>query len=486
MTGSAVAGGSFFHLAGVDITDQPCQGTACFVARHRAPERWAAAEATDPRVYCLGMCHLAPAAASDEGRPSTHVDAAEPVVLGRVVAGGAPTFGAARATGAYGALEQALGMAPDGIIHEVESSRLRGRGGAGFPTGDKWRAVRAADAGSAFVVANADEGDPGAFLDRVLLEEDPHAVIEGLAIAALAVGANVGYVYVRKEYSRARVRLERARQEAHQAGVLGRRLLGSGAAFDIEVVEGEGSYVCGEETALLNALEGRRPEVRPRPPYPAQRGLFGRPTLVNNVETLATIPWIVSRGGAAYAAMGTPGSSGTKVLSLNSLFRRPGLYEVEMGLPVRDVIERLGGGLADGALRGVLIGGPLAGVLPPDLLDTPLDFTKLRAVGCDVGHGGVVAFDEHTSIPELAHHVFRFGAYESCGKCTPCRLGTWRIEQMLRSTIAGERPPAAAGEWRDIVSALAATSLCGHGSGLAAFASSLVAHFGAEIDRCLT
>jgi NADH:ubiquinone oxidoreductase subunit F (NADH-binding) len=485
MTGVAGAPRSFFHLAGVDLIDQACQGTACFVARHRAPDRWASAEASEPRVYCLGMCHAAPATAVDDVRPHIDVDAAEPVVLGRVAAGGAPTFSAARATGAYRALEHALSMAPAAIIDEVERSRLRGRGGAAFPAGRKWRSVRAAADDDAIVVANADEGDPGAYIDRVLIEDDPHALIEGLAIAGVAVGATGGYVYVRREYPRARARLQQALAEARQVGVLGRRLLGTGPAFDVEVVEGEGSYVCGEETALLNAIEGRRPEVRSRPPYPAQRGLFGRPTLVNNVETLAAIPWIVSRGGAAYAAMGTPGSAGTKALSLNSLFRRPGLYEVELGLPVREVVERLGGGLTDGALRGVLIGGPLAGVLPPRLLDTPLGFEELRAVGCEVGHGGVVAVDEHTSIPELVHHVFRFGAYESCGKCTPCRLGTGRIEDVLRSAIAGARPPESARDWREIVAALAATSLCGHGTGLAAFASSIVTYFGEEIERCL-
>ena len=479
------SGGSFFHLTGVAVTDQPCQGTACFVARHRAPDRWAQAAASEPRIYCLGKCHVSPAIATDDAPPRVEVDAPEPVVLGRIVAGGATTFTEARAAGAYGALERALSMSPEAIIDDVDSSGLRGRGGAAFPAGRKWRAARAAGAATSFVVANADEGDPGAYLDRVILEGDPHAVIEGLAIAAVAVGAVGGFVYVRKEYPLARERIERAVAEARAAGVLGSRLLGQGMPFDVRVVEGEGSYVCGEETALLNALEGKRPEVRARPPYPAERGLFGQPTVVNNVETLAAIPWIVSRGGLAYAAMGTPGSTGTKVLSLNSLFRRPGVYEVELGVPVRDVVERLGGGLADGELRGVLIGGPLAGVLPPHLLDTPLGFNELRAIGCEVGHGGVVAFDEHTTIPELVHHVFRFGADESCGKCTPCRLGTARIEVLLRAAVSGAAPPGAAIEWRDIVTALAATSLCGHGTGLAAFASSVIAHYGAELARCL-
>jgi formate dehydrogenase iron-sulfur subunit len=266
--------------------------------------------------------------------------------------------------------------------------------------------------------------------------------------------------------------------------VIGDALLGWGPSLDVRVVQGEGSYVCGEETALLNALEGRRPEVRARPPYPTEHGLFGWPTVVNNVETLAAIPWILRHGGAAHAALGTGTSTGTKVVSLNSLFRRPGLYEVELGIPVRDIVERLGGGLVDGELTGLLIGGPLAGVLPPSLLDTPLAFEALRSVGCEVGHGGVVAFDAHTSIPELVHHVFRFGAYESCGKCTPCRVGAARIHDLLDAALAGTPEPAAGRDWHAIVVALADTSLCGHGTGLAAFARSVITHYGTELDRC--
>lgn len=468
-----------FHLAGVDLTDQACQGTACFVARHRDAPRWARAEASTPRVYCLGRCYAAPAAADDATSPRVEVDAPVAVVLERVAAGGARTLDAYRATGGYAALARAITMTPDALATEVEVSGLRGRGGAAYPTGRKWKAVQDEHADSTYVVCNADEGDPGAYIDRALLEDDPHAVLEGLAIAAVAVGAQRGYVYVRKEYPGARAAIDAAVDEARAAGVLGERLLGDGPPFDVQVVEGEGSYVCGEETALINAIEGRRPEVRARPPYPTSHGLFGRPTVVNNVETLATVPWIIRHGGAAYAAMGTGLSRGTKVVALNSLFRRPGLYEVELGLPVREIVERLGGGLADGELRGVVIGGPLAGVLPTHLLDTPLGFEEMRGVGCEVGHGGVVAFDEHTSIPALVHHVFRFGAYESCGKCTPCRLGAARVERLLAP--GGPTPSAGDPEVRDIVAALAAASLCGHGTGLAAFAKSVLTHFGDEV-----
>ncbi|MCC6226985.1 MAG: NADH-quinone oxidoreductase subunit D [Microthrixaceae bacterium] len=476
---------TFFHLAGVDIEDQRCGGAACFVARHRNPTRWAQADGDQPRVHCLGKCHLAPAVATDAVRPHVGIDAPEAVVLGRIAQGRAWSLEAYRNDGGFSGLERARSMTGEAVVAEVDASGLKGRGGAAFPVGRKWRAAQAQPSPQKYVVVNADEGDPGAYIDRVLLEEDPHAVIEGLAIAALAVGATRAYLYVRKEYPLARERIEAALVQARAAGVLGDALAGVGQHLDVAVVEGEGSYVCGEETALLNAIEGRRPEVRVRPPYPVERGLFGRPTVVNNVETLASIPWILRNGAAAYSAMGTPTSSGTKVVSLNSLFRRPGLYEVEFGLPVRDIVERLGGGLSEGSIAGLLIGGPLTGVLPPSLLDTPFDFESLRAVGCEVGHGGMVAFDENTSILQLMHHVFRFGAYESCGKCAPCREGAGMVEAQLGAALGGVATSDDL-EWRDIVDALAATSLCGHGTGMAAFARSVINHYGEELDRCLT
>lgn len=476
---------TFFHLAGVRIEDQHCVGTACFVARHRNPARWAQAEQEEPRVHCLGKCNLAPASATDVTRPHVGVDAPDAVVLGRIAQGSSWDLEAYRSDGGYSGLERALALGAAAVLEQVETSGLRGRGGAAFPVGRKWRAARAQTSQQKYVVVNADEGDPGAYIDRALLEEDPHAVIEGLAIAALAVGATRAFVYVRKEYPLALERIEAALVEAREGGVLGAALLGVGSPLDVSVVEGEGSYVCGEETALLNAMEGRRPEVRARPPYPVEHGLFGRPTVVNNVETLASIPWILRNGAAAYRAMGTATSAGTKVVSLNSLFSRPGLYEVEFGLPVREVVERLGGGLSEGSIAGLLIGGPLTGVLPPHLFDTPFAFEELRAVGCEVGHGGVVAFDQNTSIPELMHHVFRFGAYESCGKCTPCREGAGRVEAQLAAAISGAAPSSGDIEWREIVEALAASSLCGHGTGMAAFARSVIAHYGEELDRCL-
>lgn len=491
---------SFFHLAGVDLTDTCCRGTACFVARRRDPDRWARAQ-EGPRVHCLGKCYEAPAmadavdsngsarSATAGTRPLVGVASSMPVVLERIIDGGARTLDDYTDRGGLVGLRLALTTDPDETVHDVEASGLRGRGGAGFPTGRKWRAVRhyhQQHAGRAFVVCNADEGDPGAYIDRILLEDDPFAVLEGMAIAAHAVGASHGIVYVRREYPAARDAIRRAVAEATAAGILGASSPVTGQGFRVEVVEGEGSYVCGEETALLNALEGRRPEVRVRPPYPAEHGLWGAPTLVDNVETLANVAWIARNGGAAYAALGRGESRGTKVVSLNSLFRRPGLYEVEFGRPVREIVEDLGGGLAGGAvLKGLLIGGPLTGILPPHLLDTPFTFEDLRRVGADVGHGGIVAFDENTSIPELVQHVFEFGAFESCGKCTPCRVGTGRIEALARRMVDGAPLGAAdADEWRNLVEALRLASLCGHGTGLAAFAESVTTHYAEELGAC--
>ena len=475
---------SFYHLPGSPDAALSCQGLACFVARHTHPERWRVATDQTTRVHCLGKCYAAPASSEDADRPRIEVASRESIVLGRLVKGGAPTLAAYRTLGGYRAVERALNLPPDRLVDEVERSGLRGRGGAAFPAGRKWRTVSAQHSPQKYVVANGDEGDPGAYIDRFLMEDDPHAIVEAMVIAALAVQARTGFIYVRAEYPTAFRRIEAALAEARAETILGPRILGSRHAFDIEVVSGHGSYLCGEETALLNALEGNRPEVRVRPPYPASHGLFGQPTLVHNVETLVNIPWIVLHGGDAYAALGYSASRGTKVLSLNSLFERPGLYEVDLGTPVRQVVEDLGGGPSTGAMTGVLIGGPLAGVIPPGLLDTPLAFEELRAIGASVGHGGVVAVNEDTTIPELVHHVFAFGASESCGKCTPCRLGSRRIEQLFAPRPGTPAEPTARETWQTLITTLADTSLCGHGSGLGEFAASIERYYAKDVDRC--
>jgi NADH:ubiquinone oxidoreductase subunit F (NADH-binding) len=465
--GTRAEAASFYHLG--RGLPRLCRGTACFVARHRDPGRWAAALAQDPPLYCLGHCHLAPAALEDDRLPRIEVSAPRAVLLERAVEGAATLD----RYGGYAALEQAKRVAPETLVESIEASGLRGRGGAAFPTGWKWRSIVAQPEATRHVVANADEGDPGAYSDRILLERDPHATIEGLAIAAHTIGARRAFIYLRREYPRAERVLRAALAEAQP--VLGREI-----GLSIELVVGAGSYVCGEETSLLESIEGKRPMVRARPPYPTERGLYGKPTLVQNVETLANVPWIVRHGAAAYAALGTANSRGTKLVSLNSLFRRPGLYEVELGITVRRIVEELGGGLADGRLAGVLIGGPLAGVLPPSLLDTPFAFEELRAVGASVGHGGIVAFDQRTSVVDLLLHAFEFGVFESCGKCTPCRLGSRRVVELLSVSSDDRRAEVA-----EVVSALRLTSLCGLGSGLAELADSVARHYPEELARCL-
>jgi len=468
------------------LASKVCNGTACFAARHLHVERWETACAQSPRVYCLGKCYAAPAAVGDNTRPTIAIRSREGIVLRRLSEGGARTLSAYRRQGGYETLETALMRPREEIIRAVEGSALRGRGGAGFWAGRKWRAVFDQSVAQKFVVANADEGDPGAYMDRFLLEDNPHALIEAMAIAGYAVGASKGWIYLRKEYPEAQMVLQRAITEARAGGLLGERVLNSDFGFDIELFIGQGSYVCGEETALLNSIEGKRPEVRARPPFPTEHGLFGQPTLVNNVETLVNIPWILSHGEEAYRALGFSKSRGTKVLSLNSLFHRPGLYEVEFGVTVRHIVEELGGGLRTGKLKGVIMGGPLAGIIPPHLLDTRFGFEELHSIGASVGHGGVIAFDEHTSIVELMHHVFSFAAYESCGKCTPCRLGSRHVEHTLEEVVKN----GATNYWDEkdceqVISALKLTSLCGLGTGLAEFAESALRHYGKELELCL-
>lgn len=480
---------SFYHLPDGLPARAACRGLACFVARDENPATWSRACSSEPRVYCLGQCHRSPAAASDPiEEPIVEVRAPHGIVLGGIVSGPESLEGY-RHRGGYGLIDAIRRRPPAHLIDAIERSGLRGRGGAGFPTGTKWRAITSAATTERFIVANGDEGDAGAFVDRILMERAPHQLIDALILTAHAIGATRGYIYVRAEYPRAAARLLHALDEARQAGYLGAGAGIGGAAsgsqaFDVEMVVGRGSYVCGEETALLNALEGRRPEVRARPPYPTASGLFGRPTLVQNIETLANVPWIATHGAEAYRALGCTSSRGTMVVALNSLFRRPGLYEIEFGWSVRRIVDELGDGLRSGRIKGAIIGGPLAGILPPPLFDTTFAFEELRAVGCSVGHGGVMAFDVRTSVLDLAREVFSFGAYESCGVCTPCRLGTRRIEVLLERACrhepgGGERPGLV-----DLVSALAEGSLCGHGTGLAEFAASALTHYAEEFQSC--
>ena len=444
---------SFYHHPESN-QEMICQGTACFVARGLNPRLWEQACFQEKRVYCLGRCYAAPSRSSDESLPIVEVHSRCAVVMERI----GPS---------YEALWMARSRTPGRIVEDIEASELRGRGGAGFPTGRKWRAVHRQPSHIKYVVANADEGDPGAFIDRIIMEDDPHRLLAGMAIAAYAVGASKGIIYLRAEYTRAHDILQKAINEAR-------------VDFEFQIVRGHGSYVCGEETAMLNSIEGKRPEVRTRPPYPTESGLFGRPTLVNNVETFATVPWIIQHGPETYRALGFSKSRGTKLVSLNSLFGRPGLYEIEFGIPVRRVCEEIGGGLKNGSLRGVIVGGPLAGIIPPSLLDTPFGFEELQGIGAAVGHGGIVAFDESTSIRELVEHVLSFAAYESCGKCTPCRIGNAALVRSLQDRSLKRS------QWDEIISAMARTSLCGLGTGVAEFAQSVSRYYGKELASCFT
>jgi NADH:ubiquinone oxidoreductase subunit F (NADH-binding) len=475
---------SFYSLAGADLSQAICQGTACFAARHARLPEWQGAAAQIPRVYCLGKCYAAPAMAADLSRPRIEVKSRSAVVLERIAAGGAHTLDTYVGGGGLAGLKHAMAIGPEATIAQIQGSGLRGHGGAGFPTGIKWRAAAAAAAPTKHVVANLDEGDPGAYIDRFIAQDDPFALVEGMAIAAYAVGAAWGYLYVRCEYPDAIARLQQALNEARSSRLLGPCVLDTDFSFDIELIVGAGSYECGEETSLLNSIEGRRPVARVRPPYVAECGLWGLPTIVNNAETLACVPWILRHGADAYAILGIPDSRGTKVLSLNSLFRRPGLYEVEFGISLREIVDKLGGGLSRGNLLGLMVGGPLAGMVPPHLLDTRLGFAEMRAIGASVGHGGVIAFDDRTTIPELIEHVFAFGANESCGQCTPCRLGTRRIEEIFAGVLRGAAAAAEGRESEAIVTALKLASLCGLGTGLGEFAESIIRHYSQELRAC--
>jgi formate dehydrogenase iron-sulfur subunit len=485
MAQQRAANASFYHLGTDALRSGACRGTACFVAQHRDPEVWRRAAAREAPLYCLGKCFAAPAQIGGRERPPMACHARRLVAMSNLLSGGARDLATYRSRGGYDGLAKALGQTPETVARLMVASGLRGRGGAGFPTGRKWLAVASETAAEKYVVANADEGDPGAYIDRFLIEDDPFCLIEAMTIAAHAVGARRGFIYLRKEYPEALAILEAALVEARAAGLLGEAILGGRLAFDIETALGQGSYICGEETALLNAIEGRRPEVRARPPWISTRGLFGAPTLMNNVETLAAVPWIVLHGPEAYAELGHGESRGTKLLSLNSLFRKPGLYEVEFGVPLRDIVMEIGGGLTEGALKGVIVGGPLAGVLPAALLDTRLDYETMQAVGASVGHGGVIAFDHRTSIAALMEHVFRFGAVESCGKCLPCHAGAPAMAGLFADLAAGRVGlEVTRVSWRDVVEALAETSLCGHGRGLAEFARSIIRYYPEELAAC--
>ena len=474
-----------------------CTGTACYAATGDAHvdeirdglglalgERSADGEVSLAETVCLGFCHLSPAVRDGE------VIDAGPGVVERVLAGtsvDAPEPAPASILdepvltrrGTYAGLRSALAnQTPEELLEEVRKANVRGRGGAGFPAGQKWSFTRGAEGETKFIVANGDEGDPGSYIDKVLMEGNPELLIEGLALAGYAVGAEHGFVLVRSEYPLSKPALDDAIARAHERGLLGEDILGSGYSFDVTIIEGAGSYVVGEETALLSCLQGLRGTVSARPPFPAQRGVHGMPTVVNNVETLCNISYIASHGADAYARLSPEGATqGSKMVCFNERFMNPGVYEVPFGMTLRELCEDVAGGLVDGrTIKALQIGGPLAGILPGWKLDTLFDFDSLAAEGCMVGHGGIVAFDDGTDMRGVAKHLLHFGAAESCGKCFPCRIGLRRAHEMF---VNGA--PVSRERLEDLLETLEAGSLCAHGGGMPAPIRSLIEHFPDEL-----
>lgn len=368
------------------------------------------------------------------------------------------------ARGGYEGLAKALGMAPEAVIEEIAAAGLRGRGGAGFPTGRKWNTCRGADGDPKYFICNADEGDPGAFMDRSILESDPHAVIEGMLIGAYAVGARHGYIYVRAEYPLAVQRVRTALEQARKSGLVGEHVLESDFSFDIRVFEGSGAFVCGEETALIASIEGKPGLPRHRPPFPALHGLFGKPTVINNVKTLAAVPRIIRHGAPWFASIGKGGTSGTAVFALAGKIVNTGLTEVPMGTLLREIIFEIGNGIPkEKAFKAVQIGGPSGGCLPESELDRPVDFESLKEAGAMMGSGGMVVLDEDDCMVDVARYFLEFTQGESCGKCTPCRLGTKQMLEILTSITRGEARIEDLDTLADLAEDIRAASLCNLG-----------------------
>lgn len=364
---------------------------------------------------------------------------------------------------------QALGkvlteMTPDDVIDVILKSGLRGRGGAGFPTGRKWSFAKASVADQKYVCCNADEGDPGAFMDRSILEGDPHAVIEAMAIAGYAIGASQGYIYVRAEYPIAVKRLEIAISQAREMGLLGKDIFGSGFDFDLDLRLGAGAFVCGEETALMTSIEGNRGEPRPRPPFPAVKGLFGKPTVLNNVETYANVPQIILKGAEWFSSMGTEKSKGTKVFALGGKINNTGLVEIPMGTTLREVVEEIGGGIPGGKkFKAAQTGGPSGGCIPAEHFDVPIDYDNLIAIGSMMGSGGLIVMDEDNCMVDIAKFFLEFTVDESCGKCTPCRIGTKRLYEMLDKITKGQGTLEDLDKMEELCYHIKENSLCGLG-----------------------
>jgi NADH-quinone oxidoreductase subunit F len=473
-----------------------CTGSACFAATGdahvdqlrsglglRLGERSEDRSVSLAETVCLGFCHSAPAI-----RDGDIVDAG-PGAVDRVLASkpreaAEPEWQSTldepvlTRPGDWSGLRRALReLTPEALLAEVKAATVRGRGGAGFPAGTKWEFARAAQGAEKFIVANGDEGDPGSYIDKYLMERNPELLLEGMALAGYAVGAGHGFVLCRSEYPRSLPALVAAAERARAGGWLGEDILGTGFAFDVTIVEGAGSYVVGEETALLACLQGLRGTVSARPPFPAESGVHGMPTVVNNVETLCNIPFVARRGAAAYRELSPGATPGSKLVCFNERFARPGVYEVRFGTSLRELCEVLAGGLIDHrSIKAVQIGGPLGGILPGWLLDTPFDIDALAAVGCMVGHGSILAYDHTTDMRKVARHLLRFGAEESCGKCFPCRIGLRRAHELFAAEERVDRERLEA-----LLETLELGSLCAHGGGMPAPIRSLLKHFPDEL-----
>jgi NADH-quinone oxidoreductase subunit F len=474
-----------------------CNGTACECAGTQAAVREKlGAEFSEDQIghmTCLGRCHENTAfhyqgrnysgAAIDnltailkdsaQNQPDAYyVGASHEAILTR-------PFGSIEEY--YKPWLEVLQNVPERPLEAIKTSNLRGRGGAGFPMGLKLEFCRKAEGDVKFIICNADEGDPGAYSDRYLLEQRPHSVLFGMLVSGYAIGAHHGIVYIRAEYPEAVNIVQNAIDQLKDLALVGQNIQGSGFDFEFKIIQAQGSYICGEETALINSIEGQRPEVRIRPPYPAQRGLFNKPTVVNNVETLAAVHYIISEGGAAWKAVGTEKSSGTKLVCLDSFFKRPGIYEVVMGTPMKTVIYELGGGFKS-PVKALQIGGPLGGVVPIEKLnDLTLDFESFAKAGFLLGHASVVSIPEDYPMIRYIEHLFDFAAYESCGKCFPCRLGTKRGHEMTTSAIENGHVIDRF-LFDDLLTTLEEGSLCAHGGGIPLPMRNIVQYFDSELN----
>jgi len=419
----------------------------------------------DERLVDDNLIYTIEEDASTSGSEATYLDLQERIVLRNCGHIDPESIDDYIATGGYeGARKALLDMTPEQVIDEVKASGLRGRGGAGFPTGLKWGFCAGYDGDAKYVVCNADEGDPGAFMDRSVLEGDPHAVLEGMIICAKAIKGTFGYIYCRAEYPLAIKRLEIALAAAREKGFLGKNIMGSGMDFDMKIKQGAGAFVCGEETALFASIEGQRGMPRIRPPFPAEAGLWQKPTNNNNVETYANIPWILSRGSGAYAAFGTEKSPGTKVFALAGRVAKGGLAEVPMGTTIEQLVFKIGGGIKEGGeFKAVQMGGPSGGCIPADQKTTPVDFESIPKTGAIMGSGGMVVMDQTTCMVEIARFFLEFTQSESCGKCTFCRIGTLRMLEILERLVHGEGEAADIDKLKELSIRIKEASLCGLG-----------------------